>query len=226
MSHARTCKDIAHSWLSAHPLAHTLVHSFVKRSQTPTGAQPKLSAVADPETGGPSPHTAALVCSAFREPCVCVCVCVCVCGAQGDMPSSPCLLSHVSPHSCLCFIDCEIHLLACPTSQSYSDGRGRPRTQTQVICPEVRGSRFGAFLIASNRAGGWRGIRGPCHLKARCLCPCPEEARLRFTWQSLGHPCGGTVRPVGLSVGFSSCGQGQKENSRATHSADIYGTPS
>lgn len=92
--------------LSAHPLAHTLVHSFRMLADA-YWCSARLPASADPETEGPSPpHTAALVCSEFKEPSVCVSVCVrCVLVCMGGQgyPSGhvifPCPF-HVSPHSC------------------------------------------------------------------------------------------------------------------------------
>lgn len=135
-----TRKEVVHASLSAHPLAHTLVHSFAKRLQTPTGVQPGSLPQQIQRQKDPAPHTAALVCSEFKEPCLCVCVCacasVCACGWT-RVPIGTCHLPrvrfHVSPHSCPDFIDWECHILTYQHHKA-SDGQQGARTQTQAIC--------------------------------------------------------------------------------------------
>lgn len=120
---AHTRKEVAHAWLSAHRLAHTLVHSFAK--QTPTGVQPGSLPRQIQRQKDPAPHTAALVCSEFKEPCLCVCVCACasVCACRCTRgPILACHLPrvcfHVSPHGYPDFIDWECHILTYPASHS------------------------------------------------------------------------------------------------------------
>lgn len=51
-----------------------------------------------------------------------------------------------------------------------------------------------------------------------------SRLRLHSAWRPWGVHVGGTMRPTGLSVGFSSHDQGQKANSRFIHSAHLWDT--